>query len=240
MGSGRFGALTPPAFPAAPPVRPVAPRRYGIGIPAPLDPNLPNPNRTITRNVDDTRQRVQRACAMAQALGLLQVGRAEAEAILDLPGDIVAMHVIEYELVTQHNEGMIVQKRSAFGLEDLTDIRITCKKCDHEIVFDLEKGQEMPHACPFCNWAWAHDEERSELDIVHATNRSRGKIERLSTSCSRCATTNRDSGRICAHAHFEYDQWNRLTSEPSAGYTVSRDCDPRSRSLEHEDNEFSQ
>ena len=56
------------------------------GIPAPLDPNRPTPGRMVTRKVDSARARVQRACRMAQALGLPQIGCDEAEAILDLPG----------------------------------------------------------------------------------------------------------------------------------------------------------
>ena len=62
-----------------------SPSRSGSAIPAVLNPNRPSPGRTITRKVDNARQRVERACAMSKALGLPQIGCAEAEAVLDLP-----------------------------------------------------------------------------------------------------------------------------------------------------------
>ena len=48
-------------------------------------PNRPTPGRTATRKVDAARAKVERACRMAEALGLPQTGCDEAEAILDLP-----------------------------------------------------------------------------------------------------------------------------------------------------------
>ena len=69
---------------------PDSPSRSRTGIPAPLDPNRPTPGRTVTRKVDSARARVQRACRMAQALGLPQIGCDEAEAILDVPGHLGA------------------------------------------------------------------------------------------------------------------------------------------------------
>lgn len=70
--------------------RPDTPTSSPLGIPAPLDPNRPSPNRTISRNVDNARSRVQQACAQMKALGIPQVGCEEAEAILDVPGHLGA------------------------------------------------------------------------------------------------------------------------------------------------------
>ena len=64
--------------------------RSRTGIPAPLDPNRPSPNRRITRKVDNARSRVQQACAQMKAIGIPQVGCAEAEAVLDLLGHLGA------------------------------------------------------------------------------------------------------------------------------------------------------
>ena len=61
--------------------RPDTPIVSPLGIPAPLDPNRPSPNRTIIRKVDNARSRVQLACAQMKALGILQVGCAEAEVV---------------------------------------------------------------------------------------------------------------------------------------------------------------
>ena len=69
---------------------PDSPSRPRTGIPAPLDPNRPSPNRTITRKVDNARSRVQQACAQMKALSIPQVGCDEAESILDLPGHLGA------------------------------------------------------------------------------------------------------------------------------------------------------
>ena len=71
--------------------RPDTPTSSPIGIPAPLDPDRPSPNRTITRKVDNARLRVQQACAQMKALGIPHVGCAEAEAVLDLPGHLVSL-----------------------------------------------------------------------------------------------------------------------------------------------------
>ena len=69
---------------------PDSPSRSRTGIPAPLDPNRPSPGRTITKKVDAARAKVEQACRMAQALGLPQVGCAEAEDILNIPGHLGA------------------------------------------------------------------------------------------------------------------------------------------------------
>ena len=69
---------------------PDSPSRSRIGIPAPLDPNRPTPGRTITKKVDNARARVQQTCAQMTALGLPQIGCAEAEDILDIPGHLGA------------------------------------------------------------------------------------------------------------------------------------------------------
>lgn len=66
--------------------RPDTPSGSPLGIPVPLDPSRPSPNRTITRKVDNARARVQQACAQMKALGIPQVGCEEAEVVVDLPG----------------------------------------------------------------------------------------------------------------------------------------------------------
>ena len=64
---------------------PDSPNRSRLGIPVPLDPKRPSPNRTITRKVDNAKQRVQQTCAQMKALGLPPIGCEAAEDVLDLP-----------------------------------------------------------------------------------------------------------------------------------------------------------
>ena len=70
--------------------RPDTPTGSPLGIPAPLDPNRPTPGRTVTKKVDNARARVKQTCAQMKALGIPQVGCAEAEDILDIPGHLGA------------------------------------------------------------------------------------------------------------------------------------------------------
>ena len=68
--------------------RPDRPTGSPLGVPRPLVANRPSPGRTITREVDNARSRVQQECAQMKALGIRQIVCEEAEAILDVPGHL--------------------------------------------------------------------------------------------------------------------------------------------------------
>ena len=64
--------------------------------------------------------------------------------------------------------GVMIQKRIAFGLEDLFSIRMVCQECGHEAVWraSMPDTDLMPTKCPFCNSKWA----RTDLDLLAIIN----------------------------------------------------------------------
>ena len=57
---------------------------------------------------------------------------------------------------------MTTETRIVFEIEDLTTVRIVCKSCRHESVYNLsdKKLGKAIQSCPWCNREWLHRNEK--------------------------------------------------------------------------------
>ena len=49
---------------------------------------------------------------------------------------------------------MVKQTRIIFGIDDIVNVRVQCRKCRGEIICPLQRECNVPSQCPYCETSW--------------------------------------------------------------------------------------